>query len=71
MLYFDGVHLATDGDLEELHREARRIGLKRAWFQGGENHPHYDVFGKPARSLTRNCTPRQLVRACYRQRQEA
>ena len=40
----DGVHLAC-ADLEELHRFARRIGLKRQWFQRG----HYDLTTRRAR----------------------
>jgi Protein of unknown function (DUF4031) len=34
-----------DGDLDELHAFAARIGLKRSWFQGPpeHRHPHYDV----------------------------
>ena len=42
-------HLVTDGDLEELHAFAARIGMKREWFQGPgkASHPHYDLT--PAR----------------------
>ncbi len=29
VLLFDGVHLATNGPLEELHAKARRVRLKR------------------------------------------
>src|SRR4051812_16973249 len=32
-------HMATDGPFEELHAFARRLGLRRAWFQGD----HYDL----------------------------
>jgi len=34
-----------DGDLDELHAFAARIGLRRSWFQGPpeHRHPHYDV----------------------------
>lgn len=38
-------HLFTDDiDLTELHEMARKIGLRRAWFQerGGDT-PHYDL----------------------------
>jgi hypothetical protein len=30
-------------DIEELHRFAARLGLKRAWFQGQGAVPHYDL----------------------------
>src|SRR5918995_1476779 len=32
-------HMATDGDWDELHAFAARLGLRRAWFQGD----HYDL----------------------------
>ncbi|KPL02551.1 MAG: hypothetical protein AMK75_02645 [Planctomycetes bacterium SM23_65] len=35
-------HLTTDGDIEELHVFAQRIGLKREWFQN-VRVPHYDL----------------------------
>ena len=36
-------HLWTDGDLEELHAFAARIGMRRAWFQNHALLPHYDL----------------------------
>lgn len=36
-------HLTTDGDLDELHAFATRIGLRRAWFQNHRIAPHYDL----------------------------
>lgn len=35
-------HLTADS-LGELHSFARRLGLKRSWFQDRSNYPHYDV----------------------------
>lgn len=35
-------HLTTDGTIEELHAFAKKIGLKRSWFQAGR-HLHYDL----------------------------
>ncbi len=40
-IYTDGVHLACT-DLQALHRFARRIGLRRGWFQD-RRYPHYDL----------------------------
>jgi hypothetical protein len=40
-------HLFTDGELEDLHRFAELIGMKRAWFQDHWRIPHYDLT--PAR----------------------
>ena len=39
-------HLTAD-TLDELHAFAKRIGLKRGWFQGKSSTPHYDLT--PAR----------------------
>lgn len=36
-------HLATDGDLEELHLFAEKIGLKRTWLHNHPGLPHYDL----------------------------
>lgn len=37
-------HLGTDGNLDELHSFATRLGLRFAWFQD-KDYPHYDVMG--------------------------
>ena len=41
-------HLLTDGPLNELHAFAKKIGLKREWFQPGST-PHYDL--KPSKRV--------------------
>ena len=35
-------HMTAD-TLEELHDMAKKIGLKRSWFQNHKKYPHYDV----------------------------
>lgn len=35
-------HMMSDGNLEELHQLAEKIGLKRSWFQFTVI-PHYDL----------------------------
>lgn len=35
-------HLVADS-LDELHRFAAHLGLKRTWFQDKASYPHYDV----------------------------
>jgi Protein of unknown function (DUF4031) len=37
-------HLVSDTSLEELHRFAEEIGLRREWFQT-KSIPHYDLTG--------------------------
>lgn len=44
MILFDGVHLASDNSWEELHVFAKKIGLKRSWFQEKKTHQHYDII---------------------------
>lgn len=44
----DGTHLMCS-DVAELHRFARRMGLRRAWFQDSSDHPHYDLTTPRAR----------------------
>jgi len=36
-------HLWTDGNIEELHEFAKKIGLKKTWFQNKKRFPHYDI----------------------------
>jgi len=36
-------HMWCDGDVEELHAFAKRIGMKREWFQDHRVLPHYDL----------------------------
>ena len=36
-------HLTTDDDLDELHAFARRLGMRRTWFQNHPIAPHYDL----------------------------
>jgi hypothetical protein len=47
MIYYDGTgHLISDESLEELHAFAKKLGLKKSWFQeksGRNYHPHYDL----------------------------
>ena len=42
-------HLMTDGDIEELHLFAKKIGLKRSWFQEHITSPHYDLISSKRR----------------------
>ena len=63
-------HMMAD-DLTELHDMARKLGLKRLWFQQ-ENYPHYDI-GKGKRILAvslgaKEITSREMVKAFRHQR---
>lgn len=66
MTYTDGVHLIADS-VEELHRFAAGIGLRRAWFQGHPRHPHYDLTtprkrNQAVRHGARRVTSREIVK---------
>lgn len=71
-------HLATDGNLEELHALAQRIGLLREWYQDkgkAARHPHYDVMGKRLRqeAINAGAVPvgsKELYTRCFCKRGE-
>jgi len=44
VIYTDGVHLVSDCGVEDLHYFAKKIGLRREWFQDHKRHPHYDML---------------------------
>lgn len=35
-------HMVADS-IEELHEFAKKLGMKRAWFQCSASYPHYDI----------------------------
>jgi len=37
-------HLVSDASIEELHKFAESLGLRREWFQA-KSIPHYDLTG--------------------------
>jgi len=39
----ESCHLIAAGELEELHAFAKKLGLRREWFQGRASWPHYDL----------------------------
>lgn len=60
MIYTDGVHLISDNNLDELHKFAITIGLKRHFYEGlRKNHPHYDLTNKTIleKALTAGAIP--------------
>lgn len=60
-------HMATDGSLDELHRFAQAIGLRRSWFQDGST-PHYDLTpSRRAAAVARGAVEvdtRELIARC-------
>jgi len=70
--YHGWCHLATDGNIAELHRFATGLGLKIEWFQNIDGHPHYDITtSKRALAITNgalsvSCT--ELWKRCFDRR---
>ena len=68
----DGTHLVSTDSLQELHEFARKIGLKRHWFQRGKSgrHPHFDLWGgmleKARRAGAERVTSKELVQRAFR-----
>lgn len=73
MILTDGIHLVSDTSLQELHEFARKIGLKRHWFQRGKSrrHPHYDLFrgmhGKAMEAGAHLVPTRLLVQCAFKE----
>ena len=66
MIYFDGTHMMTDGDLEELHAAADFMKLNRVYFQDQPIHPRYAVTQALVSQLLANCTTDELLTKCGR-----
>ncbi|WP_018306318.1 DUF4031 domain-containing protein [Desulfitobacterium hafniense] len=50
MIYIDKSGHLVSPDLGELHQFARRLGLRRSWFQEhNPKWPHYDVTSETLR----------------------
>jgi hypothetical protein len=47
-------HMWTDGNVEELHKFAEKIGLKRIYFQDKPRFPHYDIIPSKRQKALRN-----------------
>jgi len=61
-------HMVTDASLDELHRFAKHIGMKRSWFQDDSQYPHYDLTPnmrmKALRFGAKSVTSRELLKIC-------
>lgn len=72
MVYYDDIgHLVADS-VEELHRFAASIGLKRCWFQS-RTYLHYDLTTARKRAVARasgahHVGPRVILHVIYRAR---
>ena len=62
-------HMMTDNsDISELHTFAKKIELKRCWFQAHKFHPHYDLTdGMRYKAIINGAVlvqPDELLRRC-------
>lgn len=64
-------HLGCDGDVQELHAFAEKIGLKREWFQS-HSVPHYDLVPSKRQLAVANgaveVSAMDLVRKCRKRK---
>ena len=70
MLITDGVHLVSTESEEELHNFAGRLGLCRNWYQGDNDHPHYDLTSrskieKAVSMGARFVRPRDIIKSAW------
>lgn len=51
--------------VENLHRMAEELGIKRCWFHASSNHKHYDIPKRRIKEIQERCTlvsPREIFR---------
>ena len=61
-IYIDGTHMISDVGLDELHEFAKKIGLKRCWFEGvRKKHPHYDLVNAKKIPLVCKVTKKKFI----------
>lgn len=65
-------HMATDGDLQEVHEMAVKLGLRK-YFQPRPGLPHYDLMvGKREEAVKLGAIevdPKEFLRLCKRETQ--
>ncbi len=65
MIYTDGIHLVAD-DLNELHKFAFKINLKRQYYHGvRKGHPHYDLVSWKNIPLWDSDTKQTFIKKVY------
>lgn len=42
--------------VDNLHRAARELGIKKCWFHNSKNHPHYDIPKLRIAEISAKCT---------------
>ncbi|TXH11486.1 MAG: DUF4031 domain-containing protein [Spirochaetes bacterium] len=50
--------------VENLHRMAEILGIKRCWFHNAPGHPHYDIPKKRVAEIQAKCivvSPRKIL----------
>lgn len=67
-------HIMTDGDIEELHAFAGRIGMRREWFQNkNPRHLHYDLRPRRRAAAIKagamSVSSAEMIRRCIRNKE--
>ena len=70
MILTDGIHIASDFSVLELHAFAKAAGLKKCWFHWNQRHSHYDKpKGYPVAALLAvgaiRVASKELVKRCF------
>jgi Protein of unknown function (DUF4031) len=70
MIYTDGVHIASDLSILELHQFAKKAGIKKCWLHWSARHSHLDKpKGYPIAALLElgavKVTSKELVKRCF------
>ena len=50
--------------VENLHRMAEDLGIKRCWFHSSSKYPHYDIPKRRVEEISAKCTvvtPREIL----------
>ena len=66
MIYTDNVHLISDTSLDELHKFASSVNIKRCWYHSSSKWKHYDIPKRMRKDFARDhgvrlVTSREIV----------
>jgi len=59
-------HMWTDGKIEDLHEFAKKIKLKKEWFQNNKRMPHYDLVESKRKLALENGAKYMSLKDWYR-----
>lgn len=57
--------VCTPYSVENLHKMAQELGIKRCWYHSSKDHPHYDIPKRRIAEIHARCTvvsPRDILK---------